>query len=68
MNLGKLFFVLDNSLNRFFRLESEKLGFSFRFVFLISVVSLEDFCYIIVIILRFLVEYDFDFMLEGLDF
>lgn len=62
---GKL--ILDNSLSRSPRSESEKTELTSRSVSMISVASSEDSCHITVTPPRPITEYDSDFMLEGSD-
>ncbi|XP_075389140.1 ankyrin repeat domain-containing protein 12 isoform X2 [Tenrec ecaudatus] len=67
MNLGKLSFVSDTSLNRSPLAESEKPDLGSRSTSMISVASSEASCHTTVTTPRPPVEYDSDFMLEGSD-
>ncbi|KAJ7338687.1 hypothetical protein JRQ81_012589 [Phrynocephalus forsythii] len=64
---GKPLVLLDNSLSRSPRSESEKTGLTSRSVSMISVASSEDSCHTAVTPPRPITEYDSDFMLEGSD-
>ncbi|XP_015262091.1 PREDICTED: ankyrin repeat domain-containing protein 12 isoform X2 [Gekko japonicus] len=64
---GKPTLLLDNSLSRSPRSESEKMGLTSRSVSMISVASSEDSCHTVVTPPRPITEYDSDFMLEGSD-
>uniref|UniRef100_A0A6J0TLU0 Ankyrin repeat domain-containing protein 12 isoform X1 n=2 Tax=Pogona vitticeps TaxID=103695 RepID=A0A6J0TLU0_9SAUR len=64
---GKPLVLLDNSVSRSPRSESEKTGLTSRSVSMISVASSEDSCHTTVTPPRPTTEYDSDFMLEGSD-
>ncbi|XP_062986631.1 ankyrin repeat domain-containing protein 12 [Elgaria multicarinata webbii] len=64
---GKPSLLLDNSLSRSPRSESEKTELTSRSVSMISVASSEDSCHTTVTPPRPIIEYDSDFMLEGSD-
>ncbi|XP_077208864.1 ankyrin repeat domain-containing protein 12 isoform X2 [Paroedura picta] len=64
---GKSTLLLDNSLSRSPRAESEKMGLTSRSMSMISVASSEDSCHTVVTPPRPVTEYDSDFMLEGSD-
>ncbi|XP_044282500.1 ankyrin repeat domain-containing protein 12 isoform X2 [Varanus komodoensis] len=64
---GKPSLLLDNTLSRSPRSESEKTELTSRSVSMISVASSEDSCHTTVTPPRPITEYDSDFMLEGSD-
>lgn len=64
---GKSSLLLDNTLSRSPRSESERTGLTSRSVSLVSVASSEDSCHTTVTPPRPITEYDSDFMLEGSD-
>ncbi|XP_060099988.1 ankyrin repeat domain-containing protein 12 isoform X2 [Heteronotia binoei] len=64
---GKPALLLDNSLSRSPRSESEKMGLTSRSVSMISVASSEDSCHTVLTPPRPITEYDSDFLLEGSD-
>ncbi|XP_066479984.1 ankyrin repeat domain-containing protein 12 isoform X1 [Tiliqua scincoides] len=64
---GKPSLLLDNTLSRSPRSESEKTGLTSRSVSMISVASSEDSCHTTVTPPRPITEYDSDFMFEGSD-